>query len=547
MTFYEAAIRVLESEGRPLHVAEITERSVVQGFLSHVGKTPEQTMLSRLAAMARRPRERRVMVTANETFALTDWGLSEDPEALAQVAASLENPEEALPPLRPVERHPEPRAENARGAGRSEKRFRDDDDSRGSRRRLAPIADVVTGLLGSETAALTAEQLLAGARGERQVSESLTPQALLTALLEDNQRRIDRGRKPLFRLTKESGLVTLLGDESVPTAELQSSFAEVLGIPMDGGRPALPERALDLVDTSESDPALLMAAKSSVKEARRHLAKVMRRRLLELDAGTFEKAVFKLLHGLGFREVKAVKRSKEGPLVVARRREGSLELRYAFRVLRGHVPVERRTVQDLRRDQGQQNAQVAVLVSAQDLRQEAKGEALNGGGLVMAWCGEALGEKFLEAKTGVRTQSLELFEMDAHFFEACRRDALESQRRREERAFERASHDEGPGAPSAPSADDAATTEGHMDESPEEDANGEGERPGESIAAGGPAAAADRKRRRRRRRGRRGRGPPRPGEAPASAGGEGASSSMESAPAAPASVPSASGPEPTAS
>ena len=41
MTFYEAALRVLESEGRPLHFLEITQKSISQNLLSHVGKTPE--------------------------------------------------------------------------------------------------------------------------------------------------------------------------------------------------------------------------------------------------------------------------------------------------------------------------------------------------------------------------------------------------------------------------------------------------------------------------------------------------------------------------
>ncbi|HEX9507029.1 MAG TPA: winged helix-turn-helix domain-containing protein, partial [Myxococcales bacterium] len=62
MTFYEAALRVLEGAGHPLHVHEITELSIAQNLLSHVGKTPDQTMLSRLAAMARRTRDRRVIV-----------------------------------------------------------------------------------------------------------------------------------------------------------------------------------------------------------------------------------------------------------------------------------------------------------------------------------------------------------------------------------------------------------------------------------------------------------------------------------------------------
>src|SRR5687767_5907600 len=124
MTFYEAALRVLEGEGRPLHFAEITERSIAQSLLSHVGKTPEQTMLSRLAAMARRPRDRRVIVTAKDTFALTEWGLPEDSAALAQTGVPDENPDDALPPLRPAERHPEARTDSVRSIGRGERRRR---------------------------------------------------------------------------------------------------------------------------------------------------------------------------------------------------------------------------------------------------------------------------------------------------------------------------------------------------------------------------------------------------------------------------------------
>ena len=44
MTFYEAAIRVLEAEKRPLTTQEITERSISQGLLSHVGKNPAETL-----------------------------------------------------------------------------------------------------------------------------------------------------------------------------------------------------------------------------------------------------------------------------------------------------------------------------------------------------------------------------------------------------------------------------------------------------------------------------------------------------------------------
>jgi len=132
MTFYEAALRVLESAGRPLHFVEITEKSIAQSLLSHVGKAPDQTMLSRLAAMARRTRDRRLIVTAKDTFALVDWALPEDPEALMQTGLPEVNPEESLPPLRAPERHPEPRDENVRASGRGERKRRQGEEEDGA-------------------------------------------------------------------------------------------------------------------------------------------------------------------------------------------------------------------------------------------------------------------------------------------------------------------------------------------------------------------------------------------------------------------------------
>ena len=50
MTFVEAAADILDREGRPLHAKEIAEKAVAFGLLSHVGKTPVQTMSAQLSA-----------------------------------------------------------------------------------------------------------------------------------------------------------------------------------------------------------------------------------------------------------------------------------------------------------------------------------------------------------------------------------------------------------------------------------------------------------------------------------------------------------------
>src|SRR5215470_3055606 len=54
MTFLEAAIEVLRQAGRPLHVRELTERSIKLNLLSHLGRAPEATMQTRLSQEAKK-------------------------------------------------------------------------------------------------------------------------------------------------------------------------------------------------------------------------------------------------------------------------------------------------------------------------------------------------------------------------------------------------------------------------------------------------------------------------------------------------------------
>ncbi|GHG76073.1 restriction endonuclease [Comamonas sp. JC664] len=588
MTFYEAALRILESEGRPLHFLEITEKSIQQSLLSHVGKTPEVTMLSRLAAMARRTRDRKVLVTAKDTFALVDWAIPEDVEALAQTGVVEPHPEEELPPLRPAERHPEPRTDNVRVAGRGSerKRRRDEDEERGGRRkRFPPLPEVVFEILSDAEVALRTEQIIERARAKELCAEETTVEAVLTALLEDNQRRIDAGRRPQYAFSKDSGEVSLEragAPSEAPPLELQAAFAQALGIPLEGGRPVLGKPSA-VAGEPQADAALVSTLRAALKDARRSVARGLRKRLGELDVGTFEKSVVKMMHGLGFRELKVAKRSKEGPLLTARKREGSVELRYAVRMLKGTPGIDRKSVQELRRDLGHYSAQVGLLVSAGDVRGDARTEAQASGSLVMLWCGDALGEKFLEAKTAVAVTQVELFEVDEKFFDAAKLDAEEAQKRREERQREKQAR-EGEETPEAAAperetererprekrrrererrearegeasvgdteaaapavaaeearevapAPAAAVSQGREDDEEGDDEEGDdedleaasafvgGARPdGAAGEAGAEGAQGDRKRRRRRRRGRRGRGN-RAGEAGAAAApGEG--------------------------
>ncbi|MGZ6029164.1 MAG: HTH domain-containing protein [Myxococcaceae bacterium] len=527
MTFYEAALRVLEAAGQPLNSVEITERSIAQGLLSHVGKTPEQTMLSRLAAMARRARDRQVTVTGPETFALTAWGVPEDAAALEAMSAPYEHPEEHLPPIRPVERHPEPRSDNVRGAGRQERRRRHEEEERGKKRKYPPIPEVAFELLGEADAPLAPSEVLRLARERQLASDELQPEALLTSLAEENQRRIDAGRRPNFALDP-SGALMLERDDAL-VADVQAAFARMLQLPFIEGRIAL-RHAQPSAPEPMVDDTLVHAAKSAVKEARRAMARALRSHLGSLESGTLEKACARMLHAMHFREIKIAKRGSHGQVLTARRKEGSLELRWAIRIHRGHGPIDRRAIQDCRRDLASHSAHVALLLATGDLRSEARSEALSGAP-VHVWAGDGLAEKFLESHSGVRVVSLELFELDPAFFDDAARGAEESRRRREER--HRARDDERAVPP--PPIESHEPVEAEPVAAAEEDLGDEGEDEGAEEtgpeiagqAQGAPGTpgepgAGERKRRRRRRRGRRGRGregaPGAPGAEPGPAG-----------------------------
>src|SRR5205823_1118781 len=145
MTFTEAAVEVLRRAGKPLHYKDIAEVAVRENLLSHVGQDPEVTMGQRLAAMAKRDDERKVIAVAPEgTFALVEWSVPAD-QVVDAVAPPTHPPEDGTPLYRPREREPRPihaqarrRMEALQGGEEEEERKRE----RGQRR-FPPPAEVV--------------------------------------------------------------------------------------------------------------------------------------------------------------------------------------------------------------------------------------------------------------------------------------------------------------------------------------------------------------------------------------------------------------------
>src|SRR3954471_19820694 len=88
MTFTEAALEVLRSAGEPLHYKRITELAIERNLLSHVGKTPEVTMSSRLAMLVKKDRGQSPIIKVKPgVFAIRESALQDFAAAVAAAAA----------------------------------------------------------------------------------------------------------------------------------------------------------------------------------------------------------------------------------------------------------------------------------------------------------------------------------------------------------------------------------------------------------------------------------------------------------------------------
>src|SRR5207237_123019 len=275
MTFTEAAVEVLRRAGKPLHYKDIADIAVRENLLSHVGQDPEVTMGQRLAAMAKRDDERKVLAVAPDgTFALVEWSIAPE-QVVEPVAPPLHPAEDADVLYRPRER--EPRPINAQ-----------------ARRRMEALQP------GPEEP-------------------------------EEDRKRGQRRFPPPARPDEAGGSHTGLG------------------------RP--------------------MTAAQLVAEGRRAVVRALRRRVADLETSGFEQLCSHLLEKMGMRDVRVAKRSKDGPLYLARQRRGVSDLRTAVRLVRGSREIGRADVQELRKDLAHYSAQMGLVLAAGEAGRDARAEA----------------------------------------------------------------------------------------------------------------------------------------------------------------------------
>lgn len=411
MTFYEAALQILAREGKPLHARDITELAIKDNLLSHVGKQPEITMASRLAAMARRSEDRRLVAVEPDTFALADWNSVEpSPEALAQ-SGVVAHPEEGEPPLRGRERHPKIDKENARVAGRGDRRRKYEELERKKKKkkkRLQPLAELVYEIVDRVGRPVPVFDLAASIREHDLVGEDIGREALENALRAENERRETEGRSAVFAFP-EGGFVSLAGRPEAETEEAVD-FAELLSRVV--GKLA-EERKPAVEAAPVAAPAVAGSLDQLVAQERERAVSLLRQRLVELEAPALEGVTQSMLDTLGYRDVRVAKRHKDGSLFTTRRRMGLTEVRFAVRVVRGGRDVRREDVAELRRDMQSHSAQMGVIVSPSDPTREARSEAAQAGGpLVTLLCADALAEQLAERGLGVRRRTVTITEFD---------------------------------------------------------------------------------------------------------------------------------------
>ncbi|HKC61221.1 MAG TPA: restriction endonuclease [Myxococcales bacterium] len=415
MTFTEAAVEVLRRAGKPLHYKEIAEVAVRENLLSHVGQDPEVTMGQRLAAMAKRDDDRKVLAVAPEgTFALVEWSIPQE-LVVEPVAPPLHPEEEGATLYRARER--EPRPINAQARRRIEAlqpgTEEQEEERKRGQRRFPPPAEVVFEWLAQRQSGAPISDLSDALFKKNLLSEALVRDhgSLVQALLEDNRRRTEAGRKPAF----------IVDGERVTLVEFPAPSA-------------LPEEAR----ASHTSLGRPMSAAQLVAEGRRAVVRALRRRVADLETSGFEQLCSQLLEKMGMRDVRVAKRSKEGPLYLARQRRGVSDLRVAVKLTRGSREIGRDDVQELRKDLAHYSAQMGLVLAAGEAGRDARAEASAAGQPPVAlYAGDALAEELVSVRVGVSVQVVELADVDEAFFASVAKGGPSTRDRRERPPEER--------------------------------------------------------------------------------------------------------------
>jgi hypothetical protein len=460
MTFTEAAVEVLRSVGKPLHYKKITEIAIERNLLSHVGKTPETTMSSRLATMVKKDRgDAPITKVKPGVFALRDLPGdvveapesattdSDVPEAIEADAAPEEiNPSEGAAPDEEAEEEPSIAAQDLPGADVFPEEDDDDelilanldDDSREGRkpRKRRPRRRRERDAEGGSSA----EEARPERRSPPRSRSRKEPQAPAT--------RAAQAGEPVGRDLSDAIETALRGRSRQPRALIQVAealidtgrlagtpalLAPTLGAAIRGdnakrrassGRPRFRERdgLVSLMEWSLPSDAV-NAERDAVRAADRQRQSVRRafiKRLRDLPDGALLELLATWLNAVGVQSLRAVRADAGDFSLAGTLRRGPEATPLAITIYRGKQPVDNDAVVALRGGLHHfDHARMGWVVTLGQVRDGTVIEAHAEGAAPCAlFDGDALAASMEEVGVGIKRASLPLAVLDVDLLDS---------------------------------------------------------------------------------------------------------------------------------
>lgn len=468
MTFTEAALEVLRSVGEPLHYKRITELAIERNLLSHVGKTPEVTMSSRLATMVKKDRGSAPIIKVKPGVFAIRADAKLDSDVFAEAAAlddecdaattASEAPGEPGPIVdnEPAERSSLPGSdvfpeeeddddpilagleieESDGGEDRSRRRRR-------RRRRTKGASEPAPGEEAGNADARTRDRDRGRDRGRRLESRDTAPRLDFTrepgdgdligrGLADAVYAVLSRAERTPISYARVADMLVQRGRLSGPGAVLAPTIAaalraEVSGAHRRGGRIRFLLRDGQVRLTEWLLPTEMVRAEdNTARHAERQREQARRAwvlRINELPVAGFAELIATWLNTEGVSALRAVRRPTSGPQefhFAGTRRRGPEEERLAIVVLRGVRDIDRETVVRVRgalHHYG--NATSAWIVSTGRVSSGARDEvAAITAAPVALFDGLELAAAMESQGIGLRTRSVLVSDLDFDLFEA---------------------------------------------------------------------------------------------------------------------------------
>ncbi|MCP4677836.1 MAG: hypothetical protein GY854_20420 [Deltaproteobacteria bacterium] len=453
MTFTEAALTVLEREGRPMHSREIADKAVEKGILSHVGKTPVQTMSARLSAAVAKGKGKSPFIRIRPgVFALANWdgkypGPAKEPVKEERAARSEKEEQAARPEKQEQAARPEkqeraarPKKEERTAHPEKEERTtrptRDREaQDRSSRIEQPPKREEVkasekhsSGQSEPSPAPVVAGQGKKKKRRRRKADEQSTPASVppVRPKSEDFIGRVGAILRSQTRPLPVSKIAEQLGRGGKNGVTLVEALLVADGLDREaqGMRPRFIEHRGGFALAEREVSSDIITCERQVVEAKERLVRVAERQVLRrlrgLPMSSFIQVMAVHLQRSGFEAMVPVERDRQDEFhlsVQDRRHGGRFRTAVVIRRDKSEQALPARVVMDLRGALHHYDSTSGMIVTTGTVSEGARVEAIVQNLPPVALVdGEGLAREMVNLGIGVRSRTVSLPAFDDAFF-----------------------------------------------------------------------------------------------------------------------------------